>query len=454
MRRSKPSLSILSAVLAFAALIAAANAQSPPTEDFVGLPPTPRWIKQPTTSEAVEASSTPKPIVQSPTPSDRPNSKLSSLRVVEIPLPSSFPAEAIWGATGRDTSGHIWVGVSTRGYGPSAHLLEYAPDTGKFRDRGDVVSELKHAGVWRAGEDQTKLHTKIFQAEDGYLYFASFDEEGESVSRAIKPKWGGHLWRLKPNSDHWEHLRAVPEGLVALAGYGNWIYALGYWDHVLYQYDTKKQTWRSATVGSVRGHVSRNIVVDLHGHVYVPRAREWRPGEAAARPTELFSAELVEFDTNLKEVGATRLDNYIDPRAGRDSHGIIGLSYLVNGSIVVSTHRGYLYRITPANSGAGKIEGLGWIHPDGPSYAASLFPVDGVHDLAAVTTVEGAAAQWVVYDLRTRQGRARPLPLKVQDPLLYGTSTRDDSGRFYVVGWQKNLPHGHKPVMLQIDIRN
>ena len=156
----------------------------------------------------------------------------------------------------------------------------------------------------------------------------------------------------------------------------------------------------------------------------------------------------------MKEVGATRLDNYIDPRAGRDSHGIIGLTYLANGSIVVSTHRGYLYRITPANSGAGKVEGLGWIHPDGPSYAASLFPIDGVHDLAAVTTVEGAAAQWVVYDLRTRQGRARPLPLKVQDPLLYGTSTRDDSGRFYVVGWQKNLPHGHKPVMLQIDIRN
>jgi acid phosphatase (class A) len=371
---------------------------------------------------------------------------------VEIPLPSSFPAEAIWGSTGRDASGHIWVGVSTRGYGPSAHLLEYAPDTGKFRDRGDVVSELKRAGVWRPGEDQIKIHTKIVQAEDGYLYFASFDEEGESVSRAIKPKWGGHLWRLKPNSDHWEHLRAVPEGMVALAGYGSWIYALGYWDHVLYQYDTKKRAWRSVTVGSVRGHVSRNIVVDLHGHVFVPRAREWRPEEAAAHPMELFSAELVEFDTNLKEVGTTRLNNYIDPHAGRDSHGIIGLAYLANGSIVVSTHRGYLYRITPANSGAAKVEGLGWIYPNGPSYAASLFPVDGERYLAAVTTVEGAPAQWVVYDLRTRQGRARPLPFEIEDPLLYGTSTRDDKGRLYVVGWQKNLPHGHKPIMLQIDM--
>jgi hypothetical protein len=77
-----------------------------------------------------------------------------------------------------------------------------------------------------------------------------------------------------------------------------------------------------------------------------------------------------------------------------------------------------------------------------------------VQYLAAVAAVEGAPAQWVVYDLRTQQGRARPLPIEAQDTLLYGTSTRDDSGRFYVVGWQKNLPHGHKPIMLQIDSRN
>ncbi|HSS14493.1 MAG TPA: hypothetical protein VLL04_11400 [Rhizomicrobium sp.] len=467
---SKLSLTALSAVLAFAAIISAANAQAPPTQEFtglppdpkpVGLPPDPKWIvspanplsiKPPAASEAAGPPSTSKPVAQPHTPGDRPGDTLAPTRAVEIPLPSSFPAEAIWGSTGRDTSGHIWLGVSTRGYGPSAHLLEYAPDTGKFRDRGDVISELKRAGVWREGEAQAKIHTKIFQAADGYLYFASFDEEGESVPLAIKPKWGGHIWRLKPNSDHWEHLRAVPEGMIALAGYGNWIYALGYWDQVLYQYDTTKRTWRSITVGSVRGHVSRNIVVDLHGHVYVPRAREWRPAEAAAHPNELFSAELVEFDTNLKEVSSTRLDNYIDPHDGRNSHGIIGLTYLANGPIVISTHRGYLYRVTPANSGAAKIEGLGWVYPNGPSYAASLFPMDGTH-LAAVTAVEGAPAQLVIYDLRTQRGRAQSLRLEAQDLLLYGTSTCDNNGRCYVVGWQKNFPHGHKPIMLQIDIR-
>jgi hypothetical protein len=369
-------------------------------------------------------------------------------RVVEIPLPASLNAEAIWGATGRDASGHIWIGASDRVYGGSAHLFEYAPDSGTLTDRGDVVSELKFAGLYRSGEGQIKIHTKIIQADDGYLYFASFDEEGESDTPAIAPKWGGHLWRLQPKARHWEHLLAMPKGLVALAGNGNWIYVLGYWDHVLYQYDTKKRTSRSVTVGSVRGHVSRNIVADSHGHVYLPRGREWLPGEISAHPGELFSAELVEFDTDLKEVGSTRLDHYIDGGSGRDSHGLIGLSYMANGSIIVSTHVGYLYRITPANSGAARVEGLGWIHPKGMSYASSLFPIDGERYLAAVASAN-AGFQWVVYDLQTREGRAQPLPFEGQD-LLYGSSTRDDAGRFYVVGRQKKLPSGSKPILLQV----
>jgi hypothetical protein len=111
-------------------------------------------------------------------------------RVVEIPLPNSLSAEAIWGATGRDASGHIWIGVSERGNGGSAHLFEYAPDSATLTDRGDVISELKYAGLYRSGEGQIKIHTKIIQADDGYLYFASFDEEGESANPAIAPKWG------------------------------------------------------------------------------------------------------------------------------------------------------------------------------------------------------------------------------------------------------------------------
>ena len=378
-------------------------------------------------------------------------------RVVEIPIPSSARAEAIWGGTGRDASGHIWMGVSETGDGGSAHLFEYAPESGALTDRGDVVSELKQAGIYRAGEGQIKIHTKIIQAEDGYLYFASFDEEGESESRGITPKWGGHLWRLKPANRHWEHLYAVPEGLVSLAGNGNWIYALGYWGHVVYQYNTQKRTWRQVRVGSVQGHVSRNIVVDRNGHVYVPRAREWRGNEAAAHPAEVFSTELVEFDTNLKEVASTPLHYYADANAqqARDSHGLIGLTYLSDGSIVVSTHVGYLYRIAPADNGVARVDGLGWMHPDGASYASSLFPVDGNRYLAGVVTTQKGETQWVVYDLQTRQSHVQAFPhFGPGDMLLYGSSTRDDRGQFYVAGRQKNIPHGYKPILLQVQMRN
>ena len=373
-------------------------------------------------------------------------------QVKEIPISAAIDAEAIWGAMGRDVAGHIWLGVSTRGEGASAHLLEYAPDSGVLVDRGDVVSALKQAGLHREGEGQIKLHSKIIQAADGYLYFASFDEEGESASRAVAPKWGSHLWRLWPESQRWEHLQTAPEGLVALTGNGNWIYALGYWDHILYQYDTRKRTWRQVRVGSVRGHVSRNIVADGRGHVYVPRAREWQPSEVGAHPGELFSVELVEFDADLREVGATPIKNYAGA-AGRDSHGLTGLSYLADGSIVVSTDAGFLYRIKPADTGAAKVEALGAIHPRGGSYAGSLFPIDGKRYLAAVVTTRDAH-DWVIYDLQTRKSSARVLPFDSRGMLLYGSSTRDNRGRFYLVGSQPKEANGNRPALLQVLLPN
>jgi hypothetical protein len=368
-------------------------------------------------------------------------------RIKEVPV--DIPADAIWGSTGRDFSGHIWFGVSTREDGGSAHLLEYNPDTGEVKDRGDVVGELKQGGVYRAGEGQIKLHTKIVQAADGYLYFASFDEEGEDPARAIAPKWGGHFWRYRPGSRHWEHIKAVPQALVAVAGNGNWIYALGYWDHVLFQYDVQRRTWREMKVGSVPEHVSRNFVVDARGHAYVPRVREWKPGEPKASPNQQIYAELVEFDTDLREVASTPL---LDYGVERSSHGLIGLAYLNGGSIVVSTHLGHLYRIVPpAGAGAAKVEGVGFVHPGGFSYAASLFPIDGTRYLAAVAQVR-SGFDWIIYDLETRKSHAQKFNFS-RASLLYGSSTRDDKGRFYVVG-QQRVGGAGKPLVLQIDLRN
>ncbi len=82
------------------------------------------------------------------------------LRRLELP---DFPgAYAVWGATGRDPNGHIWIGVSASGVPiPSCHLLEYIPESDRVVDRGDAVTELERAGLLRPGEGQMKIHSKI-----------------------------------------------------------------------------------------------------------------------------------------------------------------------------------------------------------------------------------------------------------------------------------------------------
>ena len=68
--------------------------------------------------------------------------------------------------------------------------------------QGDVLSQLKRLNIYRPGMGQGKLHSKFYQAEDGYLYFSRFDEKGEASE--INPTWGGHLWRKLPHSVEWE----------------------------------------------------------------------------------------------------------------------------------------------------------------------------------------------------------------------------------------------------------
>jgi len=361
----------------------------------------------------------------------------TSPHIKQIALPKFPGADAVWGSSGRDHRGHIWIGVSADGGDLSAHLIEFVPETGDIIDRGDVVSELKKAGIYRDGESQVKIHTKIIEAADGYLYFASTDEEGEAADGSSPPTWGSHLWRLHLDTNIWEHIQAVPHGLTALAGNGRWIYALGLWDHVLYQYDTESGAFHHVVVGSVDGHMSRNLVADHRGHVYVPRL---------SRKIGLF-VKLVEFDTTLKEVGQTSLNEYTNGRRKISRvHGIIGFAYLADGSIVFTTHIGYLYRIVPAAEGQATVTPIGYFHPDGAAYASSLFSLDGDRYLAGVTRAR-RTIEWVVYDLEKQRSIARSLNFDDPQTLLYGSITRDDAGRMYIVG--RSGPGA--PLLLQVD---
>lgn len=358
--------------------------------------------------------------------------------VRELPLPPVAGGASIWGATGRDARGRIYVGVSVHSGDATPRLLEFDPRLQRWRDRGNPRDELARLGLLRSGESQVKLHSRIVQAADGLLYFASFDEAGENQQAGINPRWGGHLWRMHPERDGWEHLLATPDALIAVATTGRYVYALGYFGHVLHVFDTATGESRSIVTGAAAGHVSRNLVVGSDEHAFVPRLVASDGG---------FRAELVEFDAALAELGSTPLPDYPGPERPAGHHGIVGCTWLADGSTVFTTHTGRLHRIRPQPDGPAKVEDLGYLHPAGSAYAPSLFPFSGERLVAGVARRPGGDFEWVVHDLDAGIAGAFPLAVDfLPKLLLYGSVTRDDAGRFYVGGWSDG-----RPVLLQVD---
>jgi len=351
------------------------------------------------------------------------------VRRVEIPkFKGTF---SIWGATGRDHRGHIWFGVCGHDLTyPTGHLFELNPATGKVTDRGDLISALKANKVYQPDELQMKIHSKIIQGCGGHLYFVSMDENFEDMRAEKLPKWGGHMWRYRLPENRWEHLLRTREPLIAAAGGKRYLYGMGYFGHKVYRYDLKTRKVLSVRVGSTGGHVSRNIIVDAREHLFVPRLE---------RDGRELVASLVEYDTNLRELRATKLRHYIR-RNPVNCHGIIGYQPLPDGRIVFSTHHGFLYVVEPTKGEApSQVRELGWFHPRGSSYAPSLFLDAAGENLMGVTARRGRH-QWVTYNLKTRRRRAETIdvtegkPIEHRKTLLYGSITRDDSGNCYLVG--------------------
>ena len=381
-------------------------------------------------------------------------------QVVRLALPSFDGAHAIWGATGQSVDGHIWFGVTAEGSPvPSAHLVEYDPTANRFTDRGDVVGQLNTAGVLRKGEHQAKIHSRIVQGPDNYLYFSSMDEEGEHEDGSQLPRWGGHLWRMSLATFKWEHLVATPEALIAVGAGDRYVYALGYFGHVLFQFDTSTRDIRRIPVGSLGGHVSRNFIVDYRGHAFVPRLR------AAAR------VSIVELGTNLEELKETPLEpeHYFDASV-TGTHGMTGLQEMSDGSWYFTTHVGFLYRIQPparsssVDQSAATVSRVSWLHPNGQMYIASLFSPDGTDTLLALShnvLAEGATGryQWLTLDLKNNVSRVAPFAAGNMDDSvvgrmsLYGSSTRDSQGNHYVAGIAPTSTKGEDPIVLRVTPR-
>jgi hypothetical protein len=400
----------------------------------------------------------------------RPQPMIESVgpQVVRLDLPSFDGAHAIWGSTGQSADGHIWFGVTAEGTPvPSAHLFEYDPAADRFTPRGDVVGQLSAAGILRKGEHQAKIHSRIVQGPDNYLYFSSMDEEGEHEDGSQLPRWGGHLWRMSLATYKWEHLLATPEALIAVAVGDRYVYALGYFGHVLFQFDTMTRDVKRIPVGSLGGHVSRNFIADYRGHAFVPRLRA--DAEALVRRTARVS--IVELGPNLEELKETPLEQELYFEASlTGTHGITGLQEMADGSWYFSTHVGFLYRVqppprsSPFDHSAATVSRVSWLHPSGQMYVASLFTPDGADTMLALShnilsTGATGRYQWLTLDLKNGVSRVAPFAVGSMDEsvvsrmLLYGSSTRDSLGNHYVVGIAANGSNGEMPIVLRVTPR-
>ena len=74
---------------------------------------------------------------------------------------------------------------------------------------------------------------------------------------------------------------------------------------------------------------------------------------------------------------------------------------------------------------------------------------DGINSVAGVGMLDGLW-DWLVFDLTAKTSAAAPFPHPFTNPVLfYGTQTRDNQGRFYLVG-RRHEGEGRLPVILQL----
>lgn len=379
---------------------------------------------------------------------------LRAPRLEELEVPDYVGANAIWGATGRDSQGRIYFGVAAYGVDdPSAALWRLDPTTDTFETLGLVNDQLDRLGVRRkfdrSVETQVKIHSKIYQAADGRMYFSSQDERDEAYDGSQNALYGGRIFAMDPNTNVWESIHTAPEGLIALAARGRYVVSQGYFGHVLYQYDILTKQMRTKKLGTYKGHASRNIFMDKRGHIYGIRARIASSSELEGvyeLGEDRVRVSLVELDTELNEVQDWPLSDYA-PTGDTDSHGLTGFCELRDGSIVFVTHSGALWQVHQVD-GKSQLDRLGWMHPEGTAYCASLFAPFGDRFICGFVNAKNGC-EWSVFDIQ----ESRSVILSwdeesatfVNGSLVFGCETLDDGVSAYVTGWKKrgnrNLPY-------------
>ena len=372
----------------------------------------------------------------------------------EIELPSDG-GNSIWGALGVTAESGVWVGISGSSSKGGQLLSLKAVDTAAH-SHGSVVDQRDSDESTEALQYQGKIHSRIREADDGFVYFTSMDETNESWRDKQLPQYGGRLWRLRPAEQTWEQVMTTPEALIALETTGRYVYALGYWGHVLYQFDTSSGRTERLQIGSDCGHVSRNFLVDLREHVYVPKVVS-KPGSTECRAEDM-TVSLVEISSSMQVVAEHALPDYLSKSAPNQSQGITAYAYRQDESIIFSTMNGDLYHLIAHGSQPALILPLGNMLPGTKSQVTNLVSLDGKSLLGAAVMLRGKQQKrlhWLVHDTSTTDTTTIPINLpadleQFKAMLLYGSGIRDGQGHVYVGGRIQQQGGKIRPLLLRL----
>ena len=323
-------------------------------------------------------------------------------------------------------------------------MYKLEPITQSIERQSDVITQLKQSNVYTNGTSQNKLDSKFYQANDGYVYFTSTDENGVNSTKGILPTSGSHFWRKKPESENWEHLLATKEALIALNSDGRFVYALGYWNHVLYQYDTLSQRFNRRTVGSIKGHVSYNFIVDNNERVFVPKVERDANGS--------ILSSLMEYDSNLNLIDIHPIEHYwTDDKHMR--RGIVAYAHMKNGDVYFITGLGALYKLSVSNNDKRNLEFISFIdeanQPGG--YFPSLFSIDGSDFLVGLGKLpDNKTYSWFIYQISSKTLVTYNLETLDNSFLLFGSLTIDNEGNMYMVGADSSDGVRQEPKIFQL----
>jgi hypothetical protein len=372
----------------------------------------------------------------------------------EIELPAEG-GDSIWGALGVTTTTDVWVGISGSG-SKGGQLLSLTAVDNVARSRGSAVDQRSPGQSQEANQHQNKIHSRIREADDGFVYFTSMNETGESWRDNRLPQYGGRLWRLQPEKKAWEQVMTTPEALIALETTGRYVYALGYWGHVLYQFDTQSGRTERLQIGSDCGHVSRNFLVDLREHAYVPKVIS-KTGSTECRAEDMV-VSLAEVSPTMQVIAEHALPDYLGNTTAHQSQGITAYAYRQDTSIIFSNMNGDLYHLIAHGDQPALVLPLGKLLPGAKSQITNLVNLDGKSLLGAAAVLRGKhekGLHWLVHDTSTMDTEAIPINLppdlqQFKAILLYGSGIRDGQGHAYVGGRIQHQDGKIRPLLLRL----